>query len=84
MAISHRQSTVTHTYGRMQVLKRNMYAYADVGVVKVPKDVPDEKLLFISDAIPTGYMLLSSAIFNQGILCLGLRCCWTICNDQRL
>jgi len=39
--------------------------FADVGVVKVPKDVPDEKLLFISDAIPTGYMVLSSAIFNQ-------------------
>jgi threonine dehydrogenase-like Zn-dependent dehydrogenase len=30
--------------------------FADVGVIKVPKDLPDEKLLFISDAIPTGYM----------------------------
>jgi threonine dehydrogenase-like Zn-dependent dehydrogenase len=30
--------------------------FADVGVVKVPKDLPDDKLLFISDAIPTGYM----------------------------
>ncbi|MBD2460310.1 glutathione-dependent formaldehyde dehydrogenase [Oscillatoria sp. FACHB-1407] len=30
--------------------------FADVGVVKVPKDIPDEKLLFISDAFPTGYM----------------------------
>jgi threonine dehydrogenase-like Zn-dependent dehydrogenase len=30
--------------------------FADVGTLKVPKDVPDEKLLFISDAIPTGYM----------------------------
>jgi threonine dehydrogenase-like Zn-dependent dehydrogenase len=30
--------------------------FADVGVVKVPKDLPDEQLLFISDAIPTGYM----------------------------
>ncbi|PSB63742.1 glutathione-dependent formaldehyde dehydrogenase [Chroococcidiopsis cubana CCALA 043] len=30
--------------------------FADVDVVKVPKDIPDEKLLFISDAIPTGYM----------------------------
>jgi threonine dehydrogenase-like Zn-dependent dehydrogenase len=30
--------------------------FADVGVVKVPKDVTDEMLLFISDAIPTGYM----------------------------
>lgn len=30
--------------------------FADVGVVKVPPDIPDEMLLFISDAIPTGYM----------------------------
>jgi threonine dehydrogenase-like Zn-dependent dehydrogenase len=30
--------------------------FADVGVVKVPKELPDEQLLFISDAIPTGYM----------------------------
>lgn len=30
--------------------------FADVGVLKVPKDLPDEMLLFISDAIPTGYM----------------------------
>ena len=30
--------------------------FADVGVVKVPKDLSDEQLLFISDAIPTGYM----------------------------
>lgn len=30
--------------------------FADVGVVKVPTDLSDEQLLFISDAIPTGYM----------------------------
>ncbi|BAY22063.1 alcohol dehydrogenase [Calothrix sp. NIES-2100] len=30
--------------------------FADVGVVKVPPELPDEMLLFISDAIPTGYM----------------------------
>ncbi|MBD1940794.1 glutathione-dependent formaldehyde dehydrogenase, partial [Coleofasciculus sp. FACHB-712] len=30
--------------------------FADVGVVKVPAEIPDEKLLFISDAIPTGFM----------------------------
>ncbi len=29
---------------------------ADVGVLNVPKDLSDEQLLFISDAIPTGYM----------------------------
>ncbi|MFE1746112.1 zinc-dependent alcohol dehydrogenase [Coleofasciculus sp. H7-2] len=30
--------------------------FADVGVVNVPAEIPDEKLLFISDAIPTGFM----------------------------
>jgi threonine dehydrogenase-like Zn-dependent dehydrogenase len=30
--------------------------FADVGVLQVPKDLSDEQLLFISDAIPTGYM----------------------------
>lgn len=30
--------------------------YADVGVLTVPKELSDEQLLFISDAIPTGYM----------------------------
>ncbi|MBD3885723.1 glutathione-dependent formaldehyde dehydrogenase [Phormidium tenue FACHB-886] len=30
--------------------------FADHGAIKVPKDLPDEKLLPISDAFPTGYM----------------------------
>ncbi len=30
--------------------------FADYGAFKVPKDIPDEKLLPISDAFPTGYM----------------------------
>jgi threonine dehydrogenase-like Zn-dependent dehydrogenase len=30
--------------------------FADFGAVKVPKDIPDEKILPISDAFPTGYM----------------------------
>lgn len=30
--------------------------FADLGTIKVPKDIPDEKLLPISDAFPTGYM----------------------------
>lgn len=30
--------------------------FADYGAVEVPKDIPDEKLLPISDAFPTGYM----------------------------
>jgi threonine dehydrogenase-like Zn-dependent dehydrogenase len=30
--------------------------FADHGAVKVPQDIPDEKLLPITDAFPTGYM----------------------------
>src|SRR5690349_1908391 len=30
--------------------------FADVGPIKVPKDIPDDKLLFLSDIFPTGYM----------------------------
>lgn len=30
--------------------------FADFGAVKVPEGLPDESLLFISDAMPTGYM----------------------------
>jgi threonine dehydrogenase-like Zn-dependent dehydrogenase len=29
--------------------------FADVGAIKVPENVPDEKALFVSDAMPTGY-----------------------------
>ncbi|MFL5754668.1 MAG: zinc-dependent alcohol dehydrogenase [Chloroflexota bacterium] len=30
--------------------------YADVGPIKVPDELPDEKVLFLSDILPTGYM----------------------------
>jgi threonine dehydrogenase-like Zn-dependent dehydrogenase len=30
--------------------------YADIGPLKLPDDLPDEKLLFLSDIFPTGYM----------------------------
>ncbi|HAX79416.1 MAG TPA: glutathione-dependent formaldehyde dehydrogenase, partial [Cyanobacteria bacterium UBA11372] len=30
--------------------------FADYGAIKVPEGIPDEKLLPISDAFPTGYM----------------------------
>ena len=38
--------------------------FADIGPLKVPKDIPDEKLLFLSDIFPTGYM----AALNCNIL----------------
>jgi len=30
--------------------------YADVGPLKVPEELPDDKVLFLSDIFPTGYM----------------------------
>jgi len=30
--------------------------FADVGPLKIPPDLPDEKVLFLSDILPTGYM----------------------------
>jgi threonine dehydrogenase-like Zn-dependent dehydrogenase len=30
--------------------------FADVGPLKVPAEIPDEKVLFLSDILPTGYM----------------------------
>lgn len=30
--------------------------YADVGPLKIESDLPDEKVLFLSDIFPTGYM----------------------------
>jgi len=30
--------------------------FADVGTIKVPEELPDDKVLFLSDILPTGYM----------------------------
>lgn len=30
--------------------------FADVGPIKIPSDLPDEKVVFLSDIFPTGYM----------------------------
>jgi threonine dehydrogenase-like Zn-dependent dehydrogenase len=30
--------------------------FADVGPIKIPNDIPDEKAVFLSDIFPTGYM----------------------------
>ncbi|HWD97531.1 MAG TPA: zinc-dependent alcohol dehydrogenase [Bryobacteraceae bacterium] len=30
--------------------------FADVGPIKIPEELPDEKVLFLSDIFPTGYM----------------------------
>jgi threonine dehydrogenase-like Zn-dependent dehydrogenase len=39
---------------------------ADVGPVKVPAGVPDEKVLFLSDAFPTGWMAAENTDLEPG------------------
>lgn len=40
--------------------------YADVGPLRVDVDLPDEKLLFLSDIFPTGYMAAENADIEGG------------------
>jgi threonine dehydrogenase-like Zn-dependent dehydrogenase len=40
--------------------------YADVGPLKLPSDIQDEKLLFLSDIFPTGYMAAENAEIEEG------------------
>ena len=40
--------------------------YADVGPVKIESDLPDEKVLFLSDIFPTGYMAAENTQLEKG------------------
>lgn len=40
--------------------------YADVGPLKVPSDMDDDKLLFLSDIFPTGYMAAENCNIRPG------------------
>jgi threonine dehydrogenase-like Zn-dependent dehydrogenase len=40
--------------------------FADVGPLKVPNDLPDEQVLFLSDIFPTGYMAAENCNIKQG------------------
>ena len=40
--------------------------YADVGPIKIPDGLPDEKVLFLSDIFPTGYMAAENAEIEPG------------------
>lgn len=40
--------------------------FADVGPVKIPDELPDEKVLFLSDILPTGYMAAENAEIEPG------------------
>lgn len=40
--------------------------YADVGPLKIESDLPDEKVLFLSDIFPTGYMAAENCDIEPG------------------
>ena len=40
--------------------------FADVGPIKVPEQLSDEKVLFLSDIFPTGYMAAENCQIQQG------------------
>ena len=40
--------------------------FADVGPFKIPENVPDEKVLFLSDILPTGYMAAENCNIQRG------------------
>jgi threonine dehydrogenase-like Zn-dependent dehydrogenase len=40
--------------------------YADVGPLKIPDGIPDEKVLFLSDILPTGYMAAENCDIQPG------------------
>lgn len=40
--------------------------FADVGPIKIPEGLPDEKVIFLSDIFPTGYMAAENCNIQQG------------------
>jgi len=40
--------------------------FADVGAFKVPSTLPDEKVLFLTDILPTGYMAAENCDIKEG------------------
>ena len=40
--------------------------FADIGPIKIENDLPDEKLLFLTDIFPTGYMAAEDANIHEG------------------
>ncbi len=40
--------------------------FADVGPIKIESDLPDDKVLFLSDVFPTGYMAAENAEIEPG------------------
>jgi threonine dehydrogenase-like Zn-dependent dehydrogenase len=40
--------------------------FADTGTIKIPEGIPDEKVLFLSDIFPTGYMAAENCNIQEG------------------
>jgi len=40
--------------------------FADIGAIKIPEGIPDEKVLFLSDIFPTGYMAAENCDIQKG------------------
>src|SRR5262245_64477422 len=40
--------------------------FADVGPLKIPDGIPDERVLFLSDILPTGYMATENCAIKPG------------------
>ena len=40
--------------------------FADFGPIKIPAEMPDEKVLFLSDILPTGYMAAEACDIHRG------------------
>jgi threonine dehydrogenase-like Zn-dependent dehydrogenase len=40
--------------------------YADVGALKIPEELPDEKVLFLTDIFPTGYQAAENCNIHPG------------------
>jgi len=40
--------------------------FADVGPIKIPAELPDEKVLFLSDILPTGWMAAENCDIERG------------------
>ncbi len=40
--------------------------FADIGPIVVPNEIPEDKLLFLSDIFPTGYMAVENCMMQNG------------------
>jgi threonine dehydrogenase-like Zn-dependent dehydrogenase len=62
--------------------------HADVGQIKIESDLPDEKVLFLSDIFPTGYMAAENAEIKRGetvkvwgcgpVVQMAIQSCWRL------